>query len=155
MKYFSVLVFAVLLAWTWNMIHHEPAISFETHAGIQEKLAQLIQQSILRKKPDASHIHIQRIWTEPEAPTKVIAHFLYSFQEPDLNGKTLTNQIQGQGILERQPDDNSGLERWSLTQIKTTGDSVIFEEGLVVTPGEEPAPPESPMTVPPADTKTQ
>lgn len=151
MKYFSVLVFAVLLAWTWNMIHHSQAISFETHAGIQEKLAQLIQQTVLQKKPDASNVHIQKIWTEPQSPDKVLAHFIYSFQEPDTGGKMLTNQIQGQGLLERQADDGSGLDRWSLTQVKTTNDAVVFEDGLLVTPGDEPAAPESPVTVPPTD----
>jgi hypothetical protein len=152
MKYLSVLVFAILLAWTWNMIHREATISFETHAGIQEKLAQLIQQTILSKKPEASDIRIHKIWTEPETATKVLAHFIYSFQEPDTNGKSLTNQIQGEGVLEKQPDDGSGLDRWSLTQVKATSDAVTFEEGLIVTPGEEPAA-ESPVANPTPETK--
>ena len=151
MKYLSVFAFAVLLAWTWNIIHTEHSIPFETHAGIQEKLAQLIQQTILHKKPDASHVTIQKIWTEPRGKTTVLAHFVYSFQEPDTNGKALTNQIQGQGLLEKQPDDGSGLDRWSLTKVQTTSDAVTFEDGLVVTPGEEPAAPDSAVTVPAAE----
>lgn len=150
MKYLSLIIFVVLLAWTWNLIHREPVISFETHAGIQEKLAQLIQQTVLTKKPEATDIRIQKIWTEPQGEDKVQAHFIYSFQEPDTNGKTLTNQITADGILEKQKDDGSGLERWSLTKVQTTNDAVTFEEGLYVTPGEDPAPTEgAPVTPPP------
>jgi hypothetical protein len=139
MKYLSVLAFLLLLAWTWNVIHTDQAISFETHAGIQEKLAQVIQQTILNKKPNASGVRIQRLWTEPEGNDKVLANFVYTFQEPDSNGKTVTSQITGHGLLEKQTDDGSGMDRWSLKEVKTTGDSIVFEDGLMVTPGEEPA----------------
>lgn len=151
MKYLSLIIFVVLLAWTWNLIHREPIISFETHAGIQEKLAQLIQQTVLSKKPQATDIRIQKIWTEPQGADKVQAHFVYSFEEPDTNGKNLTNQITAQGLLEKQADDGSGLERWSLTKVQTTNDAVTFEDGLYVTPGDEPAETDSPVTVPPAE----
>ena len=139
MKYLSVLAFLLLLAWTWNVIHMEPAISFETHAGIQEKLAQLIQNTLMSKKPNVSNIQIQRLWTESMGSNSVRANFVYSFQEPDLNGKTITSEITGHGLLEKQTDDGSGLDRWSLKEVKTTGDAIIFEDGLMVTPGDEPA----------------
>ena len=138
MKYLSVFMFTLLLAWTWNVIHRETAISFETHAGIQEKLALLIQQTVMNKRPSASKILIQKIWTEPKGQDEVLAHFTYSFQEPDAHGKFLTNQITGQSLLQKQTDNGSGLDRWSLKEVKTTGDAVVFEEGLLVTPGDEP-----------------
>lgn len=153
MKYLGVLVFVLLLAWTWNVIHRESSISFETHAGIQEKLAQLIQQTIQNKRPQASSIRIEKIWTETTGPDRVMAHFIYSFQEPDVNGSTTTSQITGQGVLEKQDDDGSGLDRWSLTQVKTTNDAVIFEEGLLVTPGDEPEP-DSALTAPAGETSS-
>ena len=147
MKYLSVFMFALLLAWTWNVIHRDAAISFETHAGIQEKLAQLIQQTVMNKRPTASKIQIQKIWTEPKGEDEVLAHFTYSFQEPDTHGKFLTNQITGQSLLQKQTDNGSGLDRWSLKDVKTTGDSVVFEEGLLVTPGDEPSH-DSSVTIP-------
>jgi len=149
MKYISVLVFAILLSVTWIVLHSEQAISFETHAGIQEKLAQLIQQTILNKKPNATDIRIRSIWTEPQGKDEVEAHFVYSFQEPDENGKMISTQIQGQGILKRQADDGSGLDRWTLNHVQATSDAVVFEEGLVVTPGDEPSSPDSALTQPP------
>lgn len=153
MKYLSVLAFLLLLAWTWNVIHTEPAISFETHAGIQEKLAQVIQQTIVNKKPNATGVRIQRLWTEPQGADAVQAHFIYTFQEPDANGKSITSQITGHGLLQKQTDDGSGLDRWSLKEVKTTGDSITFEDGLLVTPGDEPAS-DSSATVP-APEKTE
>lgn len=148
MKYVSVLAFLLLLAWTWNVIHTDQVISFETHAGIQEKLAQVIQQTILNKKPNATGVRIQRLWTQPEGEDKVQANFVYTFQEPDSDGKSITSQITGHGTLQKQADDGSGLDRWSLKEVKTTGDSVVFEDALLITPGDEPAAPESSVTAP-------
>jgi len=153
MKYLSLIIFVVLLAATWNMIHRDPSISFETHAGIQEKLAQLIQQTVLAKRPQATEIRIQKIWTEPQSEDRVKAHFIYSFEEPDSEGKKITNQITAEGFLEKQADDGSGLDRWNLSKVQTTNDAVTFEDGLFVTPGEEPAT-ESPVTTPaPSETR--
>jgi len=154
MKYLSVLAFALLLGWTWSVIHSDSSISYETHAGIQEKLSQLIKQSVMNKKPGASAVRIQKIWTEPKSKDEVQAHFVYSFQEPDSNGQMITSQISGDSLLQKQPDDGSGLDRWSLKDVKTTGDAVVFQEGLLVTPDQDPSP-DSSATVPPAEEQKQ
>lgn len=139
MKYISVFIFIGLMAWTWSVIHRESPISFETHAGIQERLAQLIYKTITEKKPEAKEVKIERVWTEPQAAEKVLAHFIYSFQESNADGKVAKSQITGQGLLEKRADDGSGLDHWSLTQVKTTSDAVQFED-LIVTPGTEDTP---------------
>lgn len=131
MKYLGVISFIILTAWTWNVVHSEADIGFETHSGIQEKLSALIQETIKAKKPSVTEVKIEKIWTEPLPDNKVKAYFIYSFS--DENTRTT---IQGEGLLERQPDDGSGLDRWSLTKVKTTNDAIIFEDGLVVTPHE-------------------
>jgi hypothetical protein len=132
MKYLGVIAFIVLTAWTWNIVHSETNMGFETHSGIQDKLAVLIQETVKAKRPASSDIKIEKIWTEVIQPGKVKAHFLYSFKDSSEEGSTLTT-IQGEGLLERQPDDGSGLDRWSLMQVRTTNDAIVFEDGLVVT----------------------
>lgn len=143
MKYLSVLFFSLLLAWTWNVINTEQAISFETHAGIQEKLAQTIQQAVLNKKPNATHFEIVKIWTEPRGADKVVAHYVYRFQEADSEGKPSNSTIAGNVVLEHQTDDGSGMDRWRPVDTKVTSDSIVFDEPLVVTPGGEPEAPPS------------
>jgi hypothetical protein len=150
MKYISLILFTVALVWTWNLVHKEPAISFETHSGIQEKLAVLISETIKAKRPTATEVLIEKIWTEVLSPGKVKAFFVYSFKEPTQEGMT-NSQIKGEGFLERQDDDGSGNDRWVLTKVKTSSDSIQFEEATIITGSKSGAPTEEPpATEPPA-----
>ena len=144
MKYLSLLLFTVALVLTWKVIHKDPEITFETHSGIQEKLAAFIVDTIKVKKPQATDINIEKVWTEPTGEAQVKAFFIYSYKDTTEEG-VITTQIQGQGVLERQGLDESGADRWQLTKVQTTNDSIMFEDALIVTPGETteetPAPP--------------
>lgn len=145
MKLLSIVVFSIALIWTWNIMHSSPNISFETHAGIQEKLAQLITDNLKIKKPTATDVHVEKVWTEVIGKNKVKAYFVYSFKDA-ATGSTVATQISGEGILEKQAtapvETNTGAEKsasaehWQLSQVKTSSDVVVFEDGLVVTPGE-------------------
>ena len=142
MKYLSVLLFSTALIWSWFLIHSEPAVSFETHFGIQEKMGAVISEAIAKKKPTASEIKIERIWTEVIGDGKIKAHFIYSFKDNSEAG-AVTSQIQGEGVLERQPMDETGVDRWSLSHVQTTNDIIQFEDPSVITntPGEADATP--------------
>lgn len=154
MKYISLIVFAIALTWTWMVIHDNNAVSFETHSGIQEQLAVFISDTVKAKRTSATDIVIEKIWTEALGEKKVKAHFIYTFKDNQGEGLVAT-QITGEGILERQPEDGSGNDRWTLTQIQTNSDSIVFEDALLVTPGEEPqeAAPAQPTT-PEPESKT-
>jgi hypothetical protein len=132
MKYLGVIAFVAALTWTWNIIHSDSPVSFETHSGIQERLASLIENTIKAKRPTASEVQIEKIWTELLSPGKVKAFFIYTFK--DSEGEPSRTTIKGEGLLERQAADSSGLDHWMLTKVKTTSDAIVFEEGLVVTP---------------------
>lgn len=132
MKYISVLVFAVFLTWTWHVIHSSSSISFETHSGIQEKLAGLITQTIKAKRPSATDIIVEKLWTEVINDSKVEAHFIYSFKDQS-EGGLVTTEIQGDGMLERQPSQNENEDRWSLTKVHTSNDAIVFDDALIVT----------------------
>jgi hypothetical protein len=131
MKYISVLVFAIVLGWTWHVIHSSSSISFETHSGIQEKLAELITSTIKAKRPTATDVMIEKLWTEVISDDKVEAHFVYSFKDQSEGGIT-TTEIQGSGLLERQAakDDQ---DRWSLTKVHTSNDAVVFDDAVIIT----------------------
>lgn len=134
MKIWGVVFFILALAWTWNVIHSTPSVSFETHAGIQDKMASLILTEVQRKRPTATDVRVKNIWTELMSPGKVKAHFSYSFKDKSSEGKITDSTIQGEGILERQSGDTTGNERWTLTQVKTNSDNIVFTDNLVINP---------------------
>lgn len=151
-KILSLVVFVALLVWTWNVIHMSPAIGFETHTAIQEKVMELITQTLKTKRPNAEQLDIIRLWTENLEDSKVKAVFTYKFQEKIMGedpSATATNlegelkkedhteqTIEGEAILLRQPSADPAVDNWKLLEVKTTGDSVIYRDGSTITPDE-------------------
>jgi hypothetical protein len=133
-KIVSLVIFTAALAWSWNLIHSSQAIGFETHSGIQEKLAILIKQTVLAKRPNARNFKISRLWTESLSDTKVRAVFAYSFSETSEDGQNTDQSVEGEAILFREPKDESKMDKWKLQSVKTTNDAVSFTDGVVVTP---------------------
>lgn len=151
MKYVSLVLFTIALAWTWNLVHTTSDISFETHSGIQEQLAILITDTIKAKKPTASEIVVQKIWTEVLSNDKVKAFFIYSFKDNSETG-IVSSEIRGNGILERKGVTTEGNDHWVLTDVHASSDAIQFEDATIVTgsassTGDTPAT-ESPATEP-------
>lgn len=140
MKYLSIVFFLVLTIWTWSIVHQELPISFETHAGIQSSLTQLLTDAVKNKKPGATDIFVEKIWTEPISDMQVKAHFRYRFRLPTEDGSMTQSEITGEGILEHQAADESGFDRWKLYDIKATSDAIQFEDALIITTGEKTEP---------------
>ncbi len=148
-KIVSLVIFTAALFWTWNVIHSSAAIGFETHSGIQEKLAILIKQTVMTKKPTAKNFKIIRLWTEPMSENKVRAVFAYSFSDA-MEADSTEQTVEGEAVLFREPEDESGQDKWTLQSVRTTNDIVTFSEGLTVTPNSGPEPSDAAPTPPPA-----
>lgn len=146
-KIISLLVFTAALIWTWNLVNSSPAIGFETHSGIQQKLATLIQETIQKKKPEAHDFQIMRLWTESMNDNKIRAVFAYKFLEGTTDSAEQT--LEGEAILHREASEDPKQDRWTLQSVKTTRDSVIFAEGSQVNPA-TPDSPEAPVAAPAA-----
>ncbi|MFM6927466.1 MAG: hypothetical protein ACKOX6_03335 [Bdellovibrio sp.] len=154
-KIVSLIVFIAALVWTWNAVHTTQAIGFETHSGIQAKLADLIKDTLATKKPHAKDLSIQRLWTESLNDNKVRAVFAYKFTDISETGEALEQVIEGEAILHREPSEAANVDKWTLQSVKTTNDIVVFTEGSVVTPGpESEATPEATVT-PAAEPKSE
>ena len=132
MKYISLILFVVALAWTWHLVHTESPLSFETHSGIQEKLAVLISDTIKAKRPSATEVVIQKIWTEMVTSDKIKAFFVYSFKDNSDSGP-VTSEIKGEGLLEHQGATAEGSDRWVLTKVHTSSDAIQFDDATVIT----------------------
>ncbi|NUN06822.1 MAG: hypothetical protein HUU57_13795 [Bdellovibrio sp.] len=142
-KIVSLIVFIVALAWTWNVIHSTQAVGFETHSGIQSKLAELIKNTLAAKKPNSKDLVITRLWTESIGENKVRAAFAYRFVEISESGEELEQVIEGEAYLYREPSEDAGVDKWTLQSVKTTNDIVVFTEGSTITPGEATEPTEA------------
>lgn len=138
MKYLSVLFFAWALIWTWNIVHSSTGLNTETHSGIQSAMAQLIQATILQKRPHARDFLIQKMRTEEREEGEVRVYFQYAFNEPDSDGQVVATQISGVASLERSHSGSGeASEQWSLKNVRTTNDVISFDKGLMITPGAE------------------
>jgi hypothetical protein len=135
MKYVSTLIFAVALACSWNLVHQESAINFETHAAIQLKLVDVIRQAVLEMKPAATDIQIVDISTKPIDDHRVKAFFSYKFQEPDAESGELTEQqITGEATLSRNKGVDPNQDHWVMEKVITKTGEMAFKNGLVISP---------------------
>ena len=134
-KIVSLVVFIAALVWTWNVVHTSEAIGFETHSGIQVKLAELIKDTLAVKRPHAKDLTIQRLWTETLNDNKVRAVFSFRFNDVSEGGDNLEQIIEGEAVLHREAADEANVDKWTLQSVKTTNDIVTFTEGSTVTPG--------------------
>ncbi|MFN8791650.1 MAG: hypothetical protein ACK5Y2_09380 [Bdellovibrionales bacterium] len=154
-KIISPLVLAALLIWTWHTVHSPSAIGFETHSGVQLKLAELIGNTLQAKKPDAENLKIVKIWTSPLSENKIQALFTYQFTEKAAEGGTADKVIQGEAVLYREPSEDPTLDKWVLQSVKTELEALNFTEGSEVLPlPEEGAPAETAKGTPAPETKS-
>jgi hypothetical protein len=134
-KIISLFVFAAALIWTWNLFHSAPSsVAFETHADIQNKLAAIIQESLIAKKPAASEFQVVRLWTETISDNKVRAVFAYKFKDKNDANETTEQTIEGEAVLHREPSTFKQEDHWVIQSVKTTNDLVNFNEGSTVSP---------------------
>lgn len=135
-KIISLVIFSAALLWTWKLVHSSNAIGFETHSGIQQKLADLIKNTIQSKKPEATEVKIIKLWTESAGERKVKAVFSYSYSEPAsaTNPAKSERTIQGEALLLRDLSDSPSVDKWTLQSIKTLGDNVSYSDGSIITP---------------------
>ncbi len=136
-KIISPLVLVILLVWSWQVVHTESAIGFETHSGVQLKLAELIGNTLQAKKPEAENLQIIRIWTAPLSDNKIQAVFSYKFTEKSEDTETAEKIIQGEAVLYREPTEDPTIDKWVLQSVRTQLESLNFNEGSVVLPETE------------------
>lgn len=146
-KIISPLVLAVLMYWSWNVVHTPSAIGFETHSGVQLKLAELIANTLIAKKPEAENLEIVKIWTSPLGENKIRAVFTYKFTEKSQDStdlETADKLIQGEAVLYREPSEDPTLDKWVLQSVRTQLESLNFSQGSTVLPESEETTTEAP-----------
>lgn len=145
-KIISLIVLLGLMIWTWDIIHSTPAVTFETHSIMQQRLAEIIKNSVQKYRPAAQNFNLVRLWTETVNPEKVKAHFTYRFIDGEGDSKT-EQTVSGEAFLLKTSSEGNEQENWKIEKVQTSANQVIFDEGLTITPeGETTAPNEPPPT---------
>lgn len=141
MKFVSILFFVAALTLTWKIMDYEPAIAVETHTQIQTELEKVIRATIEKSRPKAQDIYFEKMWTENIAPTRVLAHFEYSFSEAAENGEVVQQTVKGQAFLDRQGSADPNEDAWALDEVTVNDATLEFTEGTVITPQQSPSTP--------------
>lgn len=138
-KIISLVVLLILLIGTWNLIHSTPSVTFETHSIMQDRLADIIKTSLKKNRPSAQNFALVRLWTETLASDRVRAHFIYRFKE-GTGTEAVDQTISGEAFLQKTSGDSSKQENWKVEKVQTSGNQVIFEDVISVTPEAETKP---------------
>ena len=133
-KVISLVVFLILLIWTWSMIHSSPTVSFETHSIIQQKLAEIIQLSVQKHRPKAKEFSLVRLWTETLNSDKISAHFTYQFKEGESDNAT-QETISGEALLKKTTTEDQAQENWKIEKVQTSANQIVFQDGESIESG--------------------
>ncbi len=144
MKLISFFIFVAAFVWTWSLLTSKRTIGTDVHAGIQSKLAIMIEDTIKAKRPNSSAFELTKIYTEKLDDNKIKAYFAYKFTDT-LEGQEKSEQtISGQAILNRSLSEDPAVQKWIIQSVKTDSNAIEFREGTVISSdgNETPALPE-------------
>lgn len=147
-KLISFFIFVAAFVWTWTLMTSKNTIGVEVHAGIQSKLAILIQDSIKAKRPNSSHFQLNQIYTEKMDDNKIKAHFSYKFTDM-LEDQEKTEQIiSGEALLSRSLSEDPLIQKWVIQSVKTNANALEFKEGTVISADGKAAVESAPVATP-------
>jgi hypothetical protein len=132
-KLVSLFVFLIAFVWTWTLFNSKDAISIDIHAGIQSKLALLIQDSIKAKRPNSSNFSLQKLYTEKLDDNKIKAYFAYRYSDTLEEKENVEQAMSGEAILSRGLSEDPKVQKWVIQSVKTSVNNLAFQEGLVIT----------------------
>ncbi len=154
-KIVSLIVFIAAFVLSWLALNGHSTMGIDVHAGIQSKLALLIEDTIKSKRPESENFKLIKMYTEKIDEQKVLAHFSYEFQDQLASADTTekektTQKISGTAILTKALSEDPMIQKWILQSVKTGTETVDFKDGLVITSDgktiEEPAKEPTPAT---------
>jgi len=134
-KIVSLIVFISAFLWTWFLFTGTNKMGIEIHAGIQSQLTQLIEDTLKAKKPYVSNFKLLKMYTEKLDDQKVKAVFSYQFDDAESDSTSeglVTQTISGEAILTKGLSENKNIQKWSIQNVKSDNQSVMFKDGLTV-----------------------
>lgn len=132
MKVISVLVFTVALIGSWVVVHAKRPVAESVHVGIQNDLRAIITEYVQKNLPNAENLRFEKLWTETLKKDKVMAKFVYSFEDKTEGGEPAIVEINGSATL-RKIEETPEMATWSLDQLQILDNTVNFTEPVQIT----------------------
>lgn len=136
MASFVVLIIGVI--WSWILFNSKSSLSTQIHAEIQSKLAILIEDTLKSKKPNSSNFELRQMYTTAINENLISAQFSYKYSDlmnSENKNDSVDQIITGTALLAKTPSETS-QQKWVVQSVKTSQESIDFNEGLAVTAGE-------------------
>jgi hypothetical protein len=138
LKYVSLIVMLAALIWTWRLSQSEAEVSLNVHASLQREVEDIIRNYIQQHRPGATNVEFYELFTETINPSKVKAHFKYSFDDT-VNSKDATHQMfEGTAVLNKEAKSQDDKSTWSLDEVNATNTSIDYKKGSEVQLGQSP-----------------
>lgn len=125
-------MFVAAFVWTWFLFNSKNTIGIDIHAGIQSKLAMLIQDTIKKNKPNSSGFQIIKIYTEKIDDNRISAKFSFQYDDKLEENEKTTQMLHGEAILNKGLSENPDVQKWIVQSVKTSASNLEFKEGLVI-----------------------
>ncbi|MFK8137857.1 MAG: hypothetical protein AB8E15_05815 [Bdellovibrionales bacterium] len=129
MRYFHLLVFAVLIYWSHSVVTAPRTVSVESHVFIQDDMKNIIVDAINEALPIATNITFEKMWTSLHYSGKILAEFTYSYEMETEDGAQKI-EIQGSGELSKYKENNQTA--WSLDLLTLGDESITFDEPYLI-----------------------
>jgi hypothetical protein len=146
MKLASFLLFTAAFIWSWCLFHSKSPVDVSVHAGIQSKLAVLIEDTIQKARPNAYDFQMITLYTKTVEENKVGAYFTYRYSEKLQDKESSDQVVKGEAILNRTVSESPDEQKWVVQSVKTDNSQIEFHEGSVINSGGEGATPEEKKT---------
>lgn len=131
-KIVSFIIFTCAFIWSWFLFNAKNSVGIDVHAGIQSKLAILIENAVKKQKPNSTEFKLIKMYTEKIDDSRVIAKFSFKYADK-LDEKEITAQIlNGEAVLSRGLSENPEIQKWIIQSVKSNSNQLEFREGLVI-----------------------
>jgi hypothetical protein len=135
-KLVSFLVFTVAFIWSWFLFHSKSNVGIGIHAGIQSKLAVIIEDAIHKARPNAYNFQMITLYTKNVEENKISAYFTYRYSEK-LEEKEHSDQtVKGEAVLNRAASEIPDEQKWVIQSVKTDDQTIEFRDGSVISSGD-------------------
>lgn len=138
-KLVSFLVFSAAFIWSWFLFHSKSNVGVNIHAGIQSKLAVIIEDAIHNARPNAYNFQMTTLYTKNIEENKISAYFSYRFSEKLEERESSDQTVKGEAVLNRAASEIPDEQKWIIQSVKTDDMAIEFKEGSVIKSGGESA----------------
>ncbi|MCM2280482.1 MAG: hypothetical protein NDI61_01395 [Bdellovibrionaceae bacterium] len=138
MKYISLVIMIVLMAWTWSAANSTRHYGLQESGAMETEIETVIVDYIRTQRPTLKSVNFRQLFTEVVRPDEEIrAHMKYSIVDSAANGDLVEQQFQGTLLLVKSKQDQT----WRSAAINIQSPLVEFKEGAQISAGPDEATP--------------